>query len=120
MRGGARARDPLRAPAPPYLLVYRTLADPLPGPPADPSPRPLGSLFLRLDRCSNYGEGWAGDERARLALRVRPRLNAALERTLPISAPDAGRRGTADTDIYPSECRRAFAARRRATGRTST
>jgi alpha-beta hydrolase superfamily lysophospholipase len=37
--------------------------------------------------------------------------NAALERTLPeVRVPVLAIAATADTDIYPSECRRAFAA----------
>jgi pimeloyl-ACP methyl ester carboxylesterase len=99
-----------------YLLVYRTLADPryldlrL-----DPSPRPLGSIFSygRDPIRGNYGEGLGRVMSARGWLSTWSGLssNAALERTLPdVSMPTLVVAALADTDIYPSECRRAFEA----------
>jgi pimeloyl-ACP methyl ester carboxylesterase len=99
-----------------YLLVYRTLADPryldrcL-----DPSPRPLGSIFSygRDPIHGNYGEGLARVMSARGWLSTWSGLasNAALERTLPdVRVPTLVIAAPADTDIYPSECRRAVAA----------
>jgi hypothetical protein len=97
-----------------WLLVYRTLADPryldlrL-----DPSERPLGSIFSfgRDPIHGNYGEGLARAMSARGWLSTWSGLssNAALERTLPeVTVPTLVVAPLADTDIYPSECRRAF------------
>src|SRR5262249_33085663 len=99
-----------------YLLTYRTLADPryldlrL-----DPSERPLGSIFSfgRDPLVGNYGEGIGRVMSARgwLSTWSGPQSNAALEGTLPtrgVPTPVVGAR--ADTDIYPSETRRAFDA----------
>ena len=99
-----------------YLLVYRTLADPrYLDPTIDPSERPLGSIFSfgRDPIAGNYGEGLARAMSARGWLSTWSGLasNAALERTLPgVTVPVLAIAATADTDIYPSECRRAFAA----------
>jgi hypothetical protein len=99
-----------------YLLVYRTLADPrYLDPTIDPSQRPLGSIFSygRDPVVGNYGEGLARAMSARGWLSTWSGLasNAALERTLPgVRVPTLAICPLADTDIYPSECRRAFAA----------
>jgi len=99
-----------------YLLVYRTLADPRyldPG--LEPSPRPLGSIFSygRDPIAGNYGEGLGRVMSARGWLSTWSGLqsNAALEQTLPdVGVPTLVIAALADTDIYPSECRRAFEA----------
>jgi pimeloyl-ACP methyl ester carboxylesterase len=99
-----------------YLLVYRTLADPRyldPG--LEPSPRPLGSIFSfgRDPIHGNYGEGLGRAMSARGWLSTWSGLssNAALERTLPaVTVPTLVVAAQADTDIFPSECRRALAA----------
>jgi pimeloyl-ACP methyl ester carboxylesterase len=99
-----------------YLLTYRTLADPryldlrL-----DPSERPLGSIFSfgRDPVVGNYGEGIGRVMSARGWLSTWSGLqsNAALERTLPgVAVPTLVVGARADTDIYPSETRRAFEA----------
>ena len=99
-----------------YLLVYRTLADPrYLDRRLDPSPRPLGSIFShgRDPIHGNYGEGLARVMSARGWLSTWSGLasNAALERTLPdVRVPTLVIAVLADTDIYPSECRRAFTA----------
>ena len=99
-----------------YLLVYRTLADPrYLDRRLDPSPRPLGSIFSfgRDPIHGNYGEGLARVMSARGWLSTWSGLasNAALERTLPdVRVPTLVIAALADTDIYPSECGRAFAA----------
>ena len=99
-----------------YLLIYRTLADPrYLDPTLDPSERPLGSIFSfgRDPIAGNYGEGLARAMSARgwLSTWSGLRSNAALERTLPsVRVPTQVVCALADTDIYPSECRRAFAA----------
>src|SRR5262249_2154891 len=99
-----------------YLLIYRTLADPrYLDPTLDPSPRPLGSIFSygRDPILGNYGEGLARAMSARGWLSTWSGLtsNAALERTLPsVTVPTLVIAAAADTDIYPVECRRAFAA----------
>ncbi len=95
-----------------YLLIYRTLADPRYLDPAlDPSPRPLGSIFSfgRDPIAGNYGEGLARAMSARGWLSTWSGLtsNAALERTLPaVHVPTLVISALADTEIYPSECRR--------------
>ena len=95
-----------------YLLIYRTLADPrYLDPTLDPSPRALGSLFSfgRDPIAGNYGEGLARAMSARgwLSTWSGLRSNAALERTLPsVRVPTLVAGALADTDIYPSECRR--------------
>jgi hypothetical protein len=99
-----------------YLLTYRTLADPryldlrL-----DPSQRPLGSIFSfgRDPVFGNYGEGVGRVMSARgwLSTWSGLRSNAALERTLPeVRVPTLVVNALADTDIYPSEARRAVEA----------
>src|SRR5690349_16257464 len=99
-----------------WLLIYRTLADPryldlrL-----EPSERPLGSIFSfgRDPIHGNYGEGLARAMSARGWLSTWSGLssNAALERTLPdVAVPTLVVAALADSDIYPSECRRAFEA----------
>jgi alpha-beta hydrolase superfamily lysophospholipase len=99
-----------------YLLVYRTLADPrYLDSTIDPSPRPLGSIFSfgRDPIHGNYGEGVGRVMSARGWLSTWSGLssNAALERTLPaVRVPTLVVAAAADSDIYPSECRRAFAA----------
>ena len=99
-----------------YLLVYRTLADPrYLDPSLEPSPRPLGSIFSygRDPIAGNYGEGLGRVMSARGWLSTWSGLqsNAALERTLPeVRVPTLVIAALADTDIYPSECRRAFEA----------
>src|SRR2546427_12032273 len=99
-----------------YLLVYRTLADPrYLDPSLEPSPRPLGSIFSygRDPIHGNYGEGLGRVMSARGWLSTWSGLqsNAALERTLPeVRVPTLVIAALADTDIYPSECRRAFEA----------
>lgn len=99
-----------------YLLIYRTLADPrYLDPTLDPSDRPLGSIFSfgRDPIVGNYGEGLARAMSARGWLSTWSGLSshAALERTLPgVRIPTQVLAPTADTDIYPAECRRAFAA----------
>jgi len=100
----------------PYLLIYRTLADPrYLDPTLDPSERPLGSIFSfgRDPIVGNYGEGLARAMTARGWLSTWSGLasNAALERTLPdVALPTLVVAAEADTDIYPAECRRAFEA----------
>ncbi|HJQ82691.1 MAG TPA: hypothetical protein VKA21_01340 [Candidatus Binatia bacterium] len=99
-----------------YLLVYRTLADPrYLDPTLEPSARPLGSIFSfgRDPIHGNYGEGLGRAMSARGWLSTWSGLssNAALERTLPsIAVPTLVVAAAADTDIYPSECRRVLAA----------
>ena len=99
-----------------YLLIYRTLADPrYLDPSLEPSARPLGSIFScgRDPVVGNYGEGLGRVMSARGWLSTWSGLqsNAALERTLPrVRVPTLVVAATADTDIYPSEARRAFAA----------
>jgi hypothetical protein len=99
-----------------YLVIYRTLADPrYLDPTIDPSPRPLGSVFSfgRDPIAGNYGEGLARAMSARGWLSTWSGLssNAALERTLPaVRVPALVVAALADTDIYPSECRRQLAA----------
>jgi hypothetical protein len=99
-----------------YLVIYRTLADPrYLDPTIDPSARPLGSIFSfgRDPIAGNYGEGLARAMSARGWLSTWSGLasNAALERTLPaVHVPTLVVCPLADTDIYPSECRRQFAA----------
>src|SRR3989454_8119916 len=99
-----------------YLLVYRTLADPrYLDPSLEPSPRPLGSIFSygRDPIHGNYGEGLGRVMSARGWLSTWSGLqsNAALERTLPeVRVPTLVIAALADTDIYPSECRRGFEA----------
>ena len=99
-----------------YLLVYRTLADPrYLDLSLDPSERALGSIFSfgRDPLVANYGEGLARTMSARGWLSTWSGLasNAALERTLPgVTVPTLVINALADTDIYPSEARRAFAA----------
>jgi hypothetical protein len=99
-----------------YLLIYRTLADPrYLDPSLDPSERPLGSIFSfgRDPIVGNYGEGLARAMSARGWLSTWSGLssNATLERTLPgVRVPTQVLSALADTDIYPAECRRAFAA----------
>ena len=100
----------------PYLLIYRTLADPrYLDPTLDPSERPLGSIFSfgRDPIVGNYGEGLARAMTARGWLSTWSGLasHAALEQTLPeVTVPTLVVCALADMDIYPSECRRAFAA----------
>jgi pimeloyl-ACP methyl ester carboxylesterase len=100
----------------PYLLIYRTLADPryldlgL-----DPSERPPGSIFSfgRDPIVGNFGEGLARTMSARGWLSTWSGLssNASLERTLPrVRVPTLVVGARADMDIYPSEVRAAFAA----------
>src|SRR5437764_11653630 len=99
-----------------YLLVYRTLADPRHlDPTLQPSPRPLGSIFSygHDPIHGNYGEGLGRVMSARGWLSTWSGLqsNAALERTLPeVRVPTLVIAALADTDIYPSECRRALEA----------
>jgi len=99
-----------------YLLVYRTLADPrYLDRTLDPSPRALGSIFSfgRDPIAGNYGEGIGRVMSARgwLSTWSGLRSNAALERTLPaVTVPTLVLAARADTDIYPAECRQAFAA----------
>jgi hypothetical protein len=99
-----------------YLVIYRTLADPrYLDPTLDPSPRPLGSVFSfgRDPIAGNYGEGLARAMSARGWLSTWSGLssNAALDRTLTaVRVPTLVVSALADTDIYPSECRRAFVA----------
>jgi len=98
----------------PYLLIYRTLADPrYLDPTLDPSERPLGSIFSfgRDPVVGNYGEGLARAMTARGWLSTWSGLSshAALEQTLPeVTVPTLVVCAMADMDIYPSECRRAF------------
>jgi len=100
----------------PYLLIYRTLADPrYLDPTLDPSERPLGSLFSygRDPIVGNYGEGLARAMTARgwLSTWSGVASHAELARTLPeVTVPTLVVSATADTDIFPSECRRAFEA----------
>src|SRR5438552_1326361 len=99
-----------------YLLVYRTLADPrYLDPSLEPSPRPLGSIlsYGRDPIAGNYGEGLGRVMSARGWLSTWSGLqsNAALERTLSeVRVPTLVIAALADTDIHPSECRRAFEA----------
>jgi pimeloyl-ACP methyl ester carboxylesterase len=99
-----------------YMLIYRTLADPRAlDPTLDPSERPLGSIFSfgRDPVFGNYGEGLGRAMSARgwLSTWSGLRSNAALERTLPdVRVPTLVVNALADTDIYPSEGRRALAA----------
>jgi len=99
-----------------YLLIYRTLADPRHlDLSLDPSERRPGSIFSfgRDPVVGNYGEGLARMMSARgwLSTWSGLRSNAALERTLPaVAVPTQVICAMADTDIYPSECRRAFEA----------
>ena len=98
----------------PYLLIYRTLADPrYLDPTLDPSERPLGSIFSygRDPIAGNYGEGLARAMSARGWLSTWSGLSshASLERTLPeVTVPTQVICATADMDIYPSECRAAY------------
>ncbi len=99
-----------------YLLVYRTLADPRHlDLSLEPSDRPLGSIFSygRDPVVGNYGEGLARVMSARgwLSTWSGLRSNASLERTLPaVRVPTLVIAATADTDITPADCKRAFAA----------
>src|SRR5437867_2115328 len=99
-----------------YLLIHRTLADPRHlDLSLDPSERRPGSIFSfgRDPIVGNYGEGLARVMSARGWLSTWSGLssNAALERTLPaVTVPMQVICATADTDILPSECRRAFEA----------
>ncbi len=99
-----------------YLVIYRTLADPrYLDPTLDPSPRPLGSVFSfgRDPIAGNYGEGLARAMSARGWLSTWSGLasHAALERTLPaVRVPTLVISASADTDIYPAECRRQLVA----------
>jgi alpha-beta hydrolase superfamily lysophospholipase len=99
----------------PYRLIYRTLADPrYLDPTLDPSERPLGSIFSfgRDPVVGNYGEGLARAMSARGWLSTWSGLSshAELARTLPdVTVPTLVVCAMADMDIYPSECRRAFA-----------
>ena len=99
-----------------YLLVYRTLADPRHlDLSLDPSERRPGSIFsfCRDPVAGNYGEGLARVMSARgwLSTWSGLRSNADLGRTLPaVTVPTQVICATADTDIHPSECRRAFEA----------
>src|SRR5262245_12344984 len=99
-----------------YLLIYRTLADPRSlDPTLDPSERRPGSIFSygRDPIVANYGEGLARVMSARGWLSTWSGLstNAGLERTLPaVTVPTQVIGALADTDIYPSETRRIFAA----------
>jgi len=92
----------------PYLLIYRTLADPrYLDPTLDPSERPLGSLFSygRDPIVGNYGEGLARAMTARGWLSTWSGLasHAELARTLPeVTVPTLVVSATADTDIFPS------------------
>ena len=84
-------------------------------PTLDPSERPLGSIFSfgRDPIVGNYGEGLARAMTARGWLSTWSGLasHAALEQTLPeVTVPTLVVCAMADMDIYPSECRRAFAA----------
>jgi alpha-beta hydrolase superfamily lysophospholipase len=112
----ARARAARHALQRRYLLVYRTLADPRTlDPTLDPSERALGSIFSfgRDPVAGNYGEGIGRAMSARgwLSTWSGLRSQAALERTLPaVRVPTLVVGARADTDIYPSETRRAFAA----------
>ena len=109
-----RARLARHALQRPYLLIYRTLADPrYLDPRLDPSERPLGSIFSygRDPVVGNYGEGLARTMTARGWLSTWSGLssNAALERTLPeVRVPTLAVCAMADMDIYPSECRQAY------------
>lgn len=100
----------------PYLLIYRTLADPrYLDPTLDPSQRPLGSIFSfgRDPIVGNFGEGLARTMSARGWLSTWSGLssNASLERTLPhVRVPTLVVGASADMDIYPSETREAYAA----------
>jgi hypothetical protein len=99
-----------------YLLIYRTLADPRTlDLRLDPSERPLGSIFSfgRDPVVGNYGEGIGRVMSARgwLSTWSGLRSEASLERTLPaVRVPTLVVNALADTDIYPSEARRAFSA----------
>ncbi len=99
-----------------YLPIYRTLADPrYLDPTLDPSERPLGSIFSfgRDPIVGNYGEGLARVMSARGWLSTWSGLtsNAALERTLPhVRVPTLVVAPLGDTEIYPTDFRRAFAA----------
>src|SRR5438552_2203113 len=99
-----------------YLLVYRTLADPRHlDLSLDPSERRPGSIFSfgRDPIAGNYGEGLARVMSARgwLSTWSGLRSNADLKRTLPsVTVQTQVICATADTDIHPSECRRAFEA----------
>src|SRR4030095_1756818 len=98
------------------LLIPRTLPDPAYcDPTLDPSERPLGSIFSfgRDPIVGNYGEGLARAMTARGCLSTWSGLasHAALEQTLPeVTVPTLVVCPLADMDIYPSDCRRAFAA----------
>jgi pimeloyl-ACP methyl ester carboxylesterase len=100
----------------PYLLIYRTLADPrYLDPTLDPSQRPLGSIFSfgRDPIVGNFGEGLARTMSARGWLSTWSGLssNAALERTLPdVRVPTLVVGAGADMDIHPSETREAYGA----------
>jgi hypothetical protein len=100
----------------PYLLIYRTLADPrYLDPTIDASDRPLGSIFSfgRDPVVGNYGEGLARAMTARGWLSTWSGLSshASLAATMPeITVPTLVIAPTADTDIYPVESRRAFDA----------
>jgi hypothetical protein len=100
----------------PYLLIYRTLADPrYLDPTLDASQRPLGSIFSfgRDPIVGNYGEGLARTMSARGWLSTWSGLssNAELARTLPgVRVPTLVVGALADMDIYPSETAAAFAA----------
>jgi pimeloyl-ACP methyl ester carboxylesterase len=100
----------------PYLLIYRTLADPrYLDLTLDPSERPPGSIFSfgRDPIVGNFGEGLARTMSARGWLSTWSGLssNAALERTLSgVRVPTLVVGALADMDIYPSDVAFAFAA----------
>jgi pimeloyl-ACP methyl ester carboxylesterase len=112
----ARAEVKRRALQRRYFVIYRTLADPrYLDRSLDPSERALGSIFSfgRDPIVANYGEGLARAMSARGWLSTWSGLasNAALERTLPgVAVPTMVITALADTDIYPDEGCRAFAA----------
>jgi pimeloyl-ACP methyl ester carboxylesterase len=109
-----RARLARHALQRPYLLIYRTLADPRYLDPAlDPSQRPLGSIFSfgRDPIVGNFGEGLARAMTGRGWLSTWSGLasQASLAQTLPeVTVPTLVVCALADMDIYPAECRRAY------------
>jgi pimeloyl-ACP methyl ester carboxylesterase len=111
-----RARLARHAYQRPYLLIYRTLADPrYLDLTLDPSERPPGSIFSfgRDPIVGNFGEGLARTMSARGWLSTWSGLasNASLERALPhVRVPTLVVGARADMDIHPSEIRAAFAA----------
>src|SRR5262245_40131728 len=116
LSAGERARVTRHALQRRYLLIYRTLADPRSlDPTLDPSERRPGSIFSygRDPIVANYGEGLARVMSARGWLSTWSGLstNAGLERTPPgVTVPTPVIGALADTDSYPSETRRIFAA----------